>query len=210
MKELKEVVTKFPAGTSPNDIPNITVRLFHTKFKSLLEHIEINQIFGEIIAYVYTLEFQKRDLPNAHLVVTLNPNNNILFPQMLDKYISAEIPSDDKELQKLVIKHMFHGPHTNQSPCLIKEQSLCKKKFPKQFRDTTILKKKKNGYPEYQRKDNSCDNHTYRTKGSQIIPVDNRMVVPYNRFLLKKYKCHINVKYCASIHSIKYMFDYIK
>ena len=35
------------------------------------------------------------------------------------------------------------------------------------------------------------------------------MVVPYNKFLLEKYKCHINVEYCASIQSIKYIFDYI-
>ena len=61
---------------------------------------------------------------------------------MIDKYISAEIPNDDKQLQKLVIKHMLHGPHTSESPCLIKDQSICKKKFPKQFCDTTILKKK--------------------------------------------------------------------
>ena len=44
-KELKEVLTKFPRGTTPNDIPNIIVRLFYTKFKSLLEDIEINQVF---------------------------------------------------------------------------------------------------------------------------------------------------------------------
>ena len=53
----------------------------------------------------------------------------------------------------------------------------------------------------------SADNHIYRTKGGPIISVDNTMVVPYNKFLLMKYKCHINVEYCASIHSIKYMFD---
>ena len=35
------------------------------------------------------------------------------------------------------------------------------------------------------------------------------MVVPYNKFLLQKYQCHINVEYCASIQSIKYIFDYI-
>jgi len=35
------------------------------------------------------------------------------------------------------------------------------------------------------------------------------MVVPYNCFLLRKYKCHINVEYCASIQSLKYIFDYI-
>ena len=48
----------------------------------------------------------------------------------------------------------------------------------------------------------------YRTKGGSIISVDNKMVVLYNKFLLMKYKYHINVEYCASIQSIKYMFDY--
>ena len=27
--------------------------------------------------------------------------------------------------------------------------------------------------------------------------------------LLTKYKCHINIEYCASVQSIKYIFDYI-
>lgn len=35
------------------------------------------------------------------------------------------------------------------------------------------------------------------------------MVIPYNGFSLKKYKCHINVEYCATVNSIKYIFDYI-
>ena len=39
-KELKEVLQKFPARTTPNDIPNITVRLFHTKLMSLIEDIK--------------------------------------------------------------------------------------------------------------------------------------------------------------------------
>ena len=35
------------------------------------------------------------------------------------------------------------------------------------------------------------------------------MVVPYNSFLLLKYKCHINIECCASVQSIKYILDYI-
>ena len=56
MKDLKEVFTKFPTGTS-NGIPNITVRLFPTKFKSLLEDSEINQFFGEIVVYLFIYSF---------------------------------------------------------------------------------------------------------------------------------------------------------
>ena len=46
-------------------------------------------------------------------------------------------------------------------------------------------------------------------RSNKIILVDNSMVVPYNSFLLLKYKCHINIEYCASVQSIKYIFDYI-
>ena len=35
------------------------------------------------------------------------------------------------------------------------------------------------------------------------------MVVPYNDFLLKKFRCLIKVEYCASVQSIKYIFNYL-
>lgn len=35
------------------------------------------------------------------------------------------------------------------------------------------------------------------------------IVVPYSAFLLKKYKCHINVEALSSISGIKYIFDYL-
>ena len=38
---------------------------------------------------------------------------------------------------------------------------------------------------------------------------DNRHVVPYNRYLLLKYQCHINVECCISIKSVKYIHKYI-
>ena len=207
-KELKEVLKNFPEGTTPNDIPNITVRLFYAKFKMLMYDIEHNNIFGTVLSYVYSIEFQKRGLPHAHIIVTLHPDDKLFSPEAIDKYISAEIPSDNLKLQKLVIKHMLHGPHTEKSPCLNKNKNVCKKNFPKQFQDQTLFKKNK--YPEYKRRNNILDNYTYHFKRSnKVVPVDNSMVVPYNRFLLMKYNCHINIEYCASVQSIKYIFDYI-
>ena len=33
-------------------------------------------------------------------------------------------------------------------------------------------------------------------------------MVPYNPYLSKKYKCHINVEYCATIRAVKYLYKY--
>ena len=104
---------------------------------------------------------------------------------MIDKYISAEIPSIDFELQQLVIKHMLHGPHTDYSPCHNKEKNECSKKFPNQFRDYTELKK--NVFPKYRRRDNKHFGHVYNQKFNEdFVMVDNSMVVPYNPAILKK------------------------
>ena len=97
-KELKEVLKKFPIGTTSIDIPNITVRLFHTKFLDLLADITENEIFGPVLAHVYTIEFQKRGLPHVHLLVTLHPNNKLLTPEAINRHISAELPSDNNTL----------------------------------------------------------------------------------------------------------------
>ena len=208
-KELKTILQNFPVGTTPNDIPNITVRLFYLKFTSLLKDIYDNQLFAKALAYVYTVEFQKRGLPHVHLVATLDPKNKLLTPELIDSHISAEIPSTDENgIQRLVIKHMLHVPHTSKSVCFVKDKKLCKYNFPKNFCNETMFQE--NGYPKYRRRNNTCNKHKYpNKKGRPITLVDNSMVVPYNKFLLKKYECHINVEYCASIQSVKYLFDYL-
>lgn len=38
--------------------------------------------------------------------------------------------------------------------------------------------------------------------------LDNQWVVQYNRDLLVKYQCHINVEVCAHARSLKYLFKY--
>jgi hypothetical protein len=77
----------------------------------------------------------------------------------------------------------------------------CRFNYPRQFSDHT--QQGKDAYPVYRRRDD----------GQQVFMrnhwLDNRWVVPYNPVLLMRYNCHINVKACCSIKSIKYIYKYI-
>ena len=74
------------------------------------------------------------------------------------------------------------------------------------FRETTSMDQ--NAYVSYRRRDTgkSYGQHPHRNNDPQY---DNQWVVPYNRVLLLRYKCHINVECCASIKSVKYIHKYI-
>lgn len=50
-----------------------------------------------------------------------------------------------------------------------------------------------------------CSGITAVVKGKIL---DNRFVVPYNRFLLLKYDAHINVEVSTSLRAVKYFYIY--
>ena len=153
---------------------------------------------------MYTIEFQKRELPHAHILIFLHRASKYPTPADIDKIISAEIPDPKRhpELYNLVKKHMIHVPcglARTGSPCM--RNNKCSKFFPKKFEETTIVDQ--NGYPVYKR---SANTHTIVKNG---ISLDNRHVVPYNVFLMLKYQDHINMEWCNQSTSIKYLFKYI-
>ena len=51
--------------------------------------------FGEIEAYVYIIEFQKRGLPHAHALFTLKDKHKLLNASEIDRVISAQIPDPE-------------------------------------------------------------------------------------------------------------------
>lgn len=135
----------------------------------------------------------------------LKPSYKFPTAHNVDNVISAELPNkeEDPELYELVCDFMLHGPcgtDNPKSPCMDSNKK-CTKMFPKEFRDHTSVDD--NGYPLYRR----CDNGIHLYKGKAKL--DNRHVVPYNKFLLKRYQAHINVEWCNQVGAIKYLFKYI-
>ena len=69
------------------------------------------------------------------------------------------------------------------------EDSVSQKIFPKELREETL--ENVNCYPAYRRRDNGT------TVRVCVYVADNRFVVPYNRYLLRNYKGHINLEACC-------------
>lgn len=198
----------YPQGTTINDIPTIVCRVFQMKVDSLIKDLMSGSVFGPIVGYVYTIEFQKRGLPHCHMLFIMRDDNKLLSSTDVDKYISAEIPNKNSKYYNFVKNYMLHGPHVPGMQCWDEINQKCLKKFPKPFVEETNMSS--NGYPNYRRRDNQTELHEYGSSTRNNIKyVDNSMVTPYNPYLLQKYDCHINVEYCASVMSVKYIHKYI-
>ncbi|XP_019153444.1 PREDICTED: uncharacterized protein LOC109149907 [Ipomoea nil] len=193
-----------PIKLKAEDRPDIISRVFKMKLNALIKDIQKENIFGVVDAIIYTIEFQKRGLPHAHILIFLSKSNSYPNPKDIDMIISAEIPSQlcDPEYYKAVEEFMIHGPcgsARKNSPCMVNGK--CSKFFPKKFVENSTVDF--DGYPIYRRRDNG---RTIRKNG---IDLDSRYVVPHNRHLLMKYKAHINMEWCNQSRSIKYLFKYV-
>ncbi|XP_062014500.1 uncharacterized protein LOC133731039 [Rosa rugosa] len=195
----EEIKVELLPGQVAQDRPDLCTRIFRAKFEELKEDVINKGVLGNIIAYVYVIEFQKRGLPHVHMLLMLNDDDKLNSPDDYDKIVRAEIPSQNEEpkLHNAVLRHMIHGPcgiHKRNAPCM--KRGSCKRGYPKPFSTNTI--QGNDSYPIYRRRDIHSN-----------AEVDNSWVIPYNPWLLAKYDCHINVEICCSIKSVKYLYKYV-
>ena len=99
-------------GQLPSDHPDLVMCVFDMKKKALIKDIYKKGVFGQAVAYVYTIEFQKRGLPHMHLLIFLERGLKMLTPEDIDTAISAWWPDPETELKlfDMVKKCMVHGP----------------------------------------------------------------------------------------------------
>ncbi|XP_060210795.1 uncharacterized protein LOC132637774 [Lycium barbarum] len=121
--------------------PDLISRVFKAKIEELKTDILKRNIFGKVVAFMYTVEFQKRGLPHAHFLIILCNEHKLLTPEAYDEIIRAELPdcNTDPDLHKLVVKHMMHGPCGSLNPTntCMRKKGYCKFKYPKMFADQT-------------------------------------------------------------------------
>lgn len=69
--EIKRILT---AVQTPQGRPDLIARVFNLKVERLIVDIVRNQVFGPVLGRVYTIEFQKRGLPHAHILIIVDPS----------------------------------------------------------------------------------------------------------------------------------------
>ena len=159
---------------------------------------------GKVIAHIRVIEFQKRGLPHAHILLIMHIDDKPRTMDDVDTAVSAEIPDPDLSplAHATVTKHIMHGPCgqlDKEAVCMVND--VCSKNFPHPFSTTT--RSDNSGYPKYRRRD---DGKEATKNGCRL---DNRWVVPHNVYLCTKYNAHINVEVCTTVSAVKYLYKYV-
>lgn len=180
--------------------------------------IKSENIFGRFRGDVYTIEYQKRVLPHMHFLIFLNLADEFLEASHIDEVICAELPTIEtdpiSELTRIITSVRLHGPCGEiniHSPCISNARDSlpkCTKHYPRNFLEETSVQE--NGYPLYRRRNNSSTYEIPHPQDrNQKFTIDNRWIVPYNPYLTRHFKAHINVEVCSSVQAIKYIHKYI-
>ncbi|KAL7319927.1 hypothetical protein PS15m_012297 [Mucor circinelloides] len=195
-------------GLDTSDRPNLCARVFDAKLNELIQDIKTKPyIFGNVIGFTHVVEFQKRGLPHAHMVVIVDEDSRPTL-ENYGKYVSTELPDQTRhpKAYATVARNMMHAPCgkdiNSQRPCL-DDNAKCTKHHPKPYAKETFIDSK--GFVHYRRR--SQQRSTYVKFGD--YNADNRWVIPHNLYLVTKYDAHINVEICAGVQAIKYLHKYI-
>jgi hypothetical protein len=167
--EIVDNMKGFEAG--PNSRPDLIARVFQIKLKSLIEDLEESSVLGNIRGYMYTVEWQKRGLPHAHILLFLSEDSQFRTPADVDQRIRAEIPNPTThpDLWELVTNNMIHGPcgkiekpDQKEPRQCCRKNGTCEDRFPKELRSDTFIAP--DDYPAYRRRSKSEGGHTFYHK----------------------------------------------
>ena len=81
-------------GQTAQDRPDIVARVFKQKKDQLMQDLKSGHILGNVVAHMQVIEFQKRGLPHAHILIILAEDDRVLTPDMVDSVVVAELPPD--------------------------------------------------------------------------------------------------------------------
>ena len=128
-----EIINELKGIEISNDRPDLIARVFNIKLKTLMDDLTKNHFLGETVGHIYVVEFQKRGLPHAHILICLYKDDKIKSIEDVNRIVSAEIPDQNQHplAYETVTKCLMHGPCGREfpkAPCI--KDGYCSKKFP--------------------------------------------------------------------------------
>ncbi|XP_031095209.1 uncharacterized protein LOC115999501 [Ipomoea triloba] len=200
-------IQRFVSGRNlrTDNRPDIVSRVFKMKLDCLIKELKGGKSFGPVRAIIYTVEFHKRGLPHAHILLFLAKNEINSSPDFMDDIISVEIPckESDKEYYDVVQEFMIHGPCgalRKKSPCMVNGK--CSKHFPKTFSSGSCFDA--DGYPVYRRRDEGNDRVTVEFYKSIVDADGNEVVDEINMY----YDCRYVSTCEATWHLLGFELQY--
>ena len=89
-----EITRELLEGQTAADRPDLVARVFKLKLTELMKDLKKKAVFGQVLAFVKVIEFQKRGLPHAHTLIILSPDAKPRTVEDVDAIVSAEIPDE--------------------------------------------------------------------------------------------------------------------
>uniref|UniRef100_A0A914HUU8 ATP-dependent DNA helicase n=1 Tax=Globodera rostochiensis TaxID=31243 RepID=A0A914HUU8_GLORO len=188
------------------------MRVWTSKVQQFRNDLYENKFFGTILGSGESMEFQGRGGPHAHIVAQSDLD---AIPEVIQEYIWAHIPSlpdkdDDTPIANMhrEIRELIHLQlhRCADSWCGPRDANYgrCKKQFPAPFSNLTILRPDR---PALYFRPSPADGGAQIQIGNIIY--DNSHVVPFNPFILLKYRVHHNVLFAyGNKANIKYALKY--
>ena len=79
-----EIRNSLLPGQKVKDRPDIAVRVFKIKLESLLDDFMNKNVIGKVKVLIYTIEWQKRGLTHAHILITMQDSDKPRTPEMIE------------------------------------------------------------------------------------------------------------------------------
>ena len=191
-----------PVDLNRESHQGIIARVFQHKRKLLLEKLASNDYLfvghRGLVWATYATEWQKGDLPHAHIACRLKVDTAIqpMDTQMdqirlMDKFISARTPDINARGYYQVIHFMQHPDPCKScmQPVRGTNEKRCRFRYPKPICEQSRVDVK--GFPVYHRR-----------------PGDER-IVPHNIKVLEEFNCHANFEWTLNSLCFAYLYSYM-
>ena len=106
-----ELLRELKPGETVNDRPDLMDRVFRLKLDMLFTDLFVHGVFGRVVGDIHVVEYQKRGLPHAHILVCLHHDDKLRTVADYDRVVSARLP--DKQEQPELYSIVRRGPHKN-------------------------------------------------------------------------------------------------